>query len=122
MLANSVSMSCGIPMTIPYVAIRAAFDCISSMLMLIFLQKSKLWLITFVPGWLVGAIDGRFHHFKQGVGIDASVVTAVSRPKDEIGDVAANQLGDGFNDTFFGTNDLLIDDIQLVGFLLCLHL
>ncbi len=45
-LANSVSVSWGIPMMIPYVAIRAAFDCISSMLTLIFLQKLKLWLIT----------------------------------------------------------------------------
>jgi hypothetical protein len=61
MLANSVSVSCGILMTIPYVAICATFDCISSMLMLIFLQKSKLRLITlsscsntlFVDGWLV---------------------------------------------------------------------
>ncbi len=60
MLANSVSVSCGIPMTIPYVAICATFDCISSMLTLIFLQKSRFWLITsscsnksFVDGWLV---------------------------------------------------------------------
>jgi hypothetical protein len=41
MLANSVSVSGGIPMTIPYVAIHAAFDCISSMLTLTFLRKSN---------------------------------------------------------------------------------
>jgi len=34
-------VGCGIPMTIPYVAIQAAFDCISSMLTLTFLQKSN---------------------------------------------------------------------------------
>ncbi len=63
-LANSVSVSCGIPMTIPYVAICAVFGCISSMLTLTFLQKSKLWLISlssysntlFVDGWLVPLI------------------------------------------------------------------
>jgi hypothetical protein len=60
MLAKSVSTSYGTPMLMPYVAVCAAFDCKSSMLMLIFLQKSKVWLITlrscsstsFVDGWL----------------------------------------------------------------------
>jgi hypothetical protein len=46
MLANSVSVSCGIPMTMSYLAICAAFDCISSMLTPTFLQRLKLWLIT----------------------------------------------------------------------------
>jgi hypothetical protein len=46
MLANSVSVSCGMPMTKPYMATRAAFDCISSILMLTFFQKSNVWLIT----------------------------------------------------------------------------
>ncbi len=41
MLAKSVSTSCGTLMVMPYMAICAAFDCKSSMLMLIFLQKSK---------------------------------------------------------------------------------
>ncbi len=46
MLAKSVSTSCDMPMTMPYVAIYAALDCKSSMFTLIFLQKSKVWLIT----------------------------------------------------------------------------
>ncbi len=64
MLANSVTVSYGIPMTMPYVAIHAAFDCISSMLMLTFLQKLNVWLITlsncsntsFVNGWFAPLI------------------------------------------------------------------
>ncbi len=40
------------------------------------------------------------------------MVAAVGRPEDSISDVAANQLGDGFDHTFFGANDRLIDDIQ----------
>ncbi len=50
------------------------------------------------------------------------MVAAVGHPEDGIGDVAANQLGDGLNHTFFSADDQLIDIIQLVGFLLCLHL
>jgi hypothetical protein len=73
-----------------------------------------------VHGWLVGSADGQFHHFKYGEVVDAFVVAAIGRPEDGIGDVASNQLGDGFNHTFFGANDQLIDDIKLVGFLLCL--
>jgi hypothetical protein len=48
------------------------------------------------------------------------MVAAASCPEDGIGDVAANQLGDGFDYTFFNADDQLIDDIQSVGFLLCL--
>ncbi len=70
--------------------------------------------------WSVGAIDGQFHHFKQGKVLNDFVVAAIDRLKDSISDIASNQLGDGFNHTFFGANDQLIDDIQLVGFLLCL--
>ncbi len=72
-------------------------------------------------GWSVGAVDGQFHHLKQGEVVNAFVVAAVGRPEDGIGDVAYNQLGDGFDHTLFGTDDQLIDDIQLVGFLLCLR-
>jgi hypothetical protein len=43
--------------------------------------------------------------------VNAFVVTSIGRPEDGIGDVTANQLGDGFNHTFFGANDQLIDDI-----------
>jgi hypothetical protein len=50
------------------------------------------------------------------------MVAAISHPEDGIGDVPANQLGDGFDHTFFSADDQLIDDVQLVGFLLCLHL
>jgi hypothetical protein len=49
------------------------------------------------------------------------VVAATSRPEDGISDVATNQLGDGFNRTFFGTDHQLIDDVQLVNFFLCLR-
>jgi hypothetical protein len=42
MLAKRVSTSCGILMVMLYVAIHAAFDCKSSMLMLIFSQKAKV--------------------------------------------------------------------------------
>ncbi len=74
-----------------------------------------------VCGWLVGAVDGQFYHFKQGEVVYAFVVTAVDCLEDGISDVASNQLGDGFNHTYFGTDDQLIYDIQSVGFLLCLH-
>jgi hypothetical protein len=46
MLAMSVNVSWGMLIAIPYAAILAAFDCISSMLTLTFFQKSKVWLIT----------------------------------------------------------------------------
>ncbi len=59
MLANSVSVSCGIPMTIPYVAIHAMFNCISSMLTLTFLQRLKLWLITLSSCSNTLFVDGR---------------------------------------------------------------
>ncbi len=59
MLANSVSVSCGIPMTMPYVAIRAAFDCIISMFTLTFLRKSKVWLITLSTCSNTSFMDGR---------------------------------------------------------------
>jgi hypothetical protein len=74
-----------------------------------------------ICGWSVSTVDGQFHHFKQGEVVDAFVAAAVGRPKDGIGDVASNQLGDGFDHTFFGAGDRLIDDIQSVGFLLCLR-
>jgi hypothetical protein len=54
--------------------------------------------------------------------IDAFVVAAIVRAEDGIGDVTANQLGDGLDHTFFSADDQLIDDVQLVGFLLCLRL
>ncbi len=75
-----------------------------------------------VCGWLVGAVNGHFHHFVQCEIIDAFVVSAVGRPEDSIGYVAADQLGDGFDHAFFGADDQLIDDVQFVGFLLCLRL
>ncbi len=50
------------------------------------------------------------------------MVAAVGHPEDGIGDIAANQLGDGFDHTFFSANDRLIHDVQLVSFLLCLSL
>jgi hypothetical protein len=50
------------------------------------------------------------------------VVAAIDHPEDGIGDIAFNKLGDGFDNTFFGANDQLIDDIQSVSFLLCLCL
>ena len=59
MLANSMSVSCGIPMMIQYVAIRVAFDCISSMLTLTFLQKSNLWLITLSSCSNTSFVDGQ---------------------------------------------------------------
>ncbi len=43
---------------IPYVAILAAFDCISSMLTLTFFQKSKVWLITSNSCSSVSVVDG----------------------------------------------------------------
>jgi hypothetical protein len=46
MLARSINVSWGMLIAIPYVAILAAFDCISSMLTLTFFWKSKVWLIT----------------------------------------------------------------------------
>ena len=46
MLANKVSVNWGMPIIMPYVAIHAAFDCISPMLMPTFFWKSKAWLIT----------------------------------------------------------------------------
>ena len=58
MLANSMSVSCGIPMTIPYVAIHATFNCISFMLTLTFLQKLKLWLITLISCSNTSSVDG----------------------------------------------------------------
>jgi hypothetical protein len=73
-----------------------------------------------VRGWSVSAINGQFHHFKQGEVVDAFVVAAVSHLEDGIGDIASNQLGDDFDHTFFGADDQLIDDIQSVSFLLCL--
>ncbi len=53
---------------------------------------------------------------------NAFVVAAVGRPEDCIGDVAANQLIDSFDHTFLSADDRLINDVQLVGFLLCLSL
>jgi hypothetical protein len=46
MFAMSINVSWGMLIAIPYVAILAVFDCISSMLTLIFLGKMKVWLIT----------------------------------------------------------------------------
>ncbi len=59
MLANSMSVSYGIPMTIPYLAICAVFNCISSKLTLTFLQKLKLWLITLSSYSNTLFVDGR---------------------------------------------------------------
>jgi hypothetical protein len=115
--------------TIPYVAIRATFDCISSMLMLTFLQKSKLWLIISSSCSNTSFLDGQsapsMANFITSNRVKLAmffVVTDVGCPEDGIGDVAANELGDDFNHNFFGADDQLIDDIQLVGFLLCLRL
>jgi hypothetical protein len=74
-----------------------------------------------VRGWLVGALYGHFHHFVQCEFIDSFAVAAIGHPEDSIADVAANQLGDGLNHTLFSVNDRLIDDVQLVGFLMCLR-
>jgi hypothetical protein len=75
-----------------------------------------------ICGWLVGAVNGHFHHFVQCELIDAFVVAAVGCPEDGIGDVAANQLSDGLNHTFCIANDQFIDDVQSVSFLLRLCL
>ncbi len=64
-----------------------------------------------ICGWLVGTVDGHFHHFVQCEFIDIFVVAAIGCPEDDIGDVAANQLGDGFDHTFFCANDQLIGDV-----------
>jgi hypothetical protein len=54
-----------------------------------------------VHGWSVGATDGHFNHFVQCEFVNAFVVTAIGHPEDAIGDVTANQLGDGLDHTFF---------------------
>ena len=71
MLAKSMSMSCGMPMVMPYVAICAAFDCKSSMLMLIFIAQNegvidhheKLFQHVICLR-TVGLIDGHLHNVK----------------------------------------------------------
>jgi hypothetical protein len=57
-----------------------------------------------VHGWLVGAIDGHFHHFVQCEFINVFVVAAIGRLEDGISDVAPNYLGDGLHHTFFSAN------------------
>ncbi len=47
------------PTTMPYVAICAAFDCITSMLMLTFLQKWKFCLITSISSSNTSFVDGQ---------------------------------------------------------------
>jgi hypothetical protein len=74
-----------------------------------------------IRGWLIGTANGQFHHFVLCELFNTFVVNAIGCPEDGIGDVTANQLGDGFDHTFFSANDRLIDYIQLVGFHLCLH-
>ncbi len=59
MLAMSVNVSWGMLIAIPYVAILAAFDCISSMLTLTFFWKSKVWLITFNNCSSTLVVDGQ---------------------------------------------------------------
>ncbi len=58
-----------------------------------------------VCGWSIGSVDGHFHHFVQCEFIDAFAVAAASCPEDGIGDVAANQFGDGLNHTFFSADN-----------------
>ncbi len=75
-----------------------------------------------VHGLLVSAVNGPFNHFVQCEFIDAFVVAVIGHPEDGIGDVTANQLGYGLDHIFFSADDQLIDDVQLVSFLLCLRL
>ncbi len=59
MLAMSVNMSWGMLIAIPYVAILAAFNCISSMLTLTFFWKSKVRLITSNNCSSTSVVDGQ---------------------------------------------------------------
>ena len=84
MLASRVSVSCGMLMTIPYVAICAALDCISSMLTLTFFRKSNGWWMisntcsntSVADGWS-GSFDGGCHYFEQCVVVHTLVITAI---------------------------------------------
>ncbi len=75
-----------------------------------------------IRGRSVGAVNGHLHHFAQCEFINAFVVAAIGCPDVGIGDVAAYQLGDCLDRTFFCAGGQMIDDVQSVGFLLCLHL
>ncbi len=84
MLAMSVNVSWGMLIAIPYVAILAAFGCISSMLTVTFFLEVKgvvdylQQLLQHVGcGWLTGAIDGCCHHCKEHVVVNAFMVTAI---------------------------------------------
>jgi hypothetical protein len=80
----SVNVSWGMLIAIPYVAILAAFNCISSMLTMTFFLEVKgvvdylQQLLQHVGcGWSIGAIDGCCHHCKEHVIVDALVVAAI---------------------------------------------
>ena len=95
MLANSVSVSYGIPMTMPYVAICAAFDCISSMLTLTFLQKLKVCFITSSNCSNTSFVDSQsthcyFHHIEEHEVVNAFVDTTIGCSTDGVGDVAVD--------------------------------
>jgi hypothetical protein len=80
----SVNVSWGMLIAIPYIAILATFDCISSHVDTdLFLEVEGVvdylqQLLQHVScGWSIGAIDGCCHHCKERVVINALVVAAI---------------------------------------------
>ncbi len=82
MLANSVSVSCGIPMTMPYVAMCAAFDQLHVDADLLAKVKGvvdhlKQLLQHVFRGRLVSPIDHYLHYIVEREVIDTFVVASI---------------------------------------------
>ena len=66
-----------------------------------------------------GGKHGGEHGFELVV-VNAPEVGAIGILEDRVGDVGANFCGDGLGGDFFCTDDSLVDEIQAVGFVLCI--
>ena len=68
--------------------------------------------------WAVGALDDGGKDFFEEPVVDATEVGAVGGFEDCVGDVRSNFGGDGVGGALFGPDDGLVDEVDLVGFVL----
>ena len=69
--------------------------------------------------WAIGALDDGGKDFFEEPVVDASKVGAVGSFEDCVGDVRTDFGGDGFGGALFGPDDGLVDEVDSVGFVLC---